>query len=219
MKFVYTLLILLTFAIPAAADETSAVFNWSDPTSLSPAFKAPTSENRYGEYISKVTFSASGASFTINDDNVKELSQKARFLYGYETKVVEMRAYPTSILTICAPDGANIKTIAFEGAKVTADYISTVDDETGTFTGSTWKVADGVGLSQVELYIDKTINCTKTTVTYAGNASVGTVSTAKDVKPLRWYDLTGRTYTTKPAARGVYIVKNSDGSTQRVIVK
>lgn len=219
MKLVYSIMLFLAISFSAFAEESTAVFNWSDPTSLNPSYKAPTADNRYGEYISKVTFTANGATFCINDDSVKELSQKARFLYGYNTKIVEMRAYPTSIITVSAPDGGVIKSVTFEGAKVTSDYISAVDDDLGTFSGSEWKASESVAVTSIDLYIDATINCTKTTVKYVGNASVGAISNGKDVYPVRWYDLTGRIYTSKPASRGLYIVKNNDGSTRRVIVK
>ena len=139
------------------------VFNWADPTSLDPDFSAPDLNNRYGEYISNVVFMCGPVSLQINDDDVNELSQKARFLYGYTTRTVEMRAYPHSIITVELTEPGSIKSIKFEGAKATSTQMEYMGEQ-GTFKNTTWTADDEELVKKVEFYVAATINCTKTAV-------------------------------------------------------
>ena len=94
---ILTVLLALASAFGSQA-QLSATFNWADPASLTPAYSAPTSANRYGEYVSMKTFTDtnSGTTVFIDDSGVDQQSQKARFLYGYLSNAVELRVYPQS---------------------------------------------------------------------------------------------------------------------------
>ena len=200
-KVLLTLLLCVTFG---GAFAQTSVFDWSNPGLLTPAYPAPTAGNRYGEYISNVTFTAGDATLTIDDSSVKEQSQRARFLFGYVTQTVEMRAYATSVITIEVPESQAIKSIAFEGAKVSDEYISYGGTD-GTFSGTAWTATDGVDVCKVDLDILATINCTRTTVT-ATTAGVDGITTDAD-STTTWYTIDGLQLSAEPTAPGLYIVR------------
>lgn len=196
----------------AAGETTDCTFNWSQPATLTPAYPAPTADNRYGEYISNVTFTSGPVEFTVDDSSVKEQSQRARFLYGYNTQTVEMRAYVNSVLQIEVPESESIVSITFEGAKVTDTQLSYAGTY-GTFKGSTWTVNPGESVHQVEFDVNATINCTGTTVTLA-TAGVDTVLADPTAGTSVWYTLQGTRLAAEPAAPGLYIVRNGANTTK-----
>lgn len=213
---------LLTYAViaigatlTAAAQTTAHTFNWASPGSLSPAYPAPTADNRYGEYISNVTFTAGPVQFTIDDNAVKEQSQRARFLYGYLTGTVEMRAYPNSVLTIEVPQDAVIESIIFEGAKADDNYMS-YEGAYGTLEGNTWTAAPGAHVHTVLIDIDTTINCTRTTVNTAV-AAVTDVTADADGNPGTWYTLQGVPLQAEPLTPGLYIFRQGSRASLRLI--
>lgn len=194
------------FSSLMAQDSQSYTFDWSRPGSLTPAYPAPTADNRYGEYISNVTFTSGPVELTIDDSSVKEQSQRARFLYGYNTQVVEMRAYVMSSIIISVPETENIVSVSFEGAKVT-DQQLTYGGTYGTFKGSTWSVKEGESVHQVEFDVDATINCTATTVTIS-TAGADDVFAESASTPGEWFTLEGIRLPARPDVPGLYIVRN-----------
>lgn len=197
----------------------TASFRWSQPATLTPAFAAPDADNRYGEYISKVSFTAGEVSLTVDDDDVKESSQKARFLFGYNTREVEMRAYPGSYVKITVPEGRRIVLVSFDGAKVGTSYMSVDWPKTGAGlvdgTTATWRF-DGDN-REVIFYIDVTINCTLTTVTSDKTTGVPDIVTGR-AEDAEWFTLGGIVLPEKPTLPGVYLRRN--GSTvSRILVR
>ena len=203
MKRIFLVIVAVAAVCQAfAAHTVQAVFNWADPQSLHPAFNAPTAENRYGEYISKVTFTADGVSLLIDDDAVKEGSQKARFLYGYNTRTVEMRAYPGSDIIIDAPENMTVARVQFEGAKADADYLTSYD-EASTWSGQEW--TPSAPAAQAKFYVTTTINCTRIVVVCTEDAGVDAVEADEEAGTEAWFTLQGVRLEKTPSAPGVYV--------------
>ncbi len=214
MRYSITLFLCLVAAVISAQTQT-AVFNWADPGSLTPAFEAPTSADRYGPYIGDTIFTTSeGVSFDIDDSKVKELSQKARFLYGYLTESVELRVYPQSSIIISAPEGKVITSIAFAGAKADDNYMDYVG-ENGQFKGNIW-TATGSGASSVMFSISTTINCTSTTVIIGEDADVNDITYESDSGI--WFGIDGSRFNTEPVVPGIYI-HSINGRTSKILIR
>lgn len=187
MKKLILSLVVLTFTVAAKA-QTNALFNWSDPATLTPAYPAPNADNRYGEYISNVDFTNNGVTFTVKDDDVKEQSQRARFLYGYNTQTVEMRAYLNSNIVITAPEGYVITGIRFEGAKVDENYLEPYTDESSFKDGV---YSPTVPETTTTFYVAATINCTATHVTITKDAGVDMIVNDNTADILEYFNLQG----------------------------
>jgi len=196
---------LTSIGVYATDPEFAPTFNWSDPSSLTPAFSAPTAENRYGEYISNVEFTDGKLNtihLVIDDNNVSEQSQRARFLYGYNTQQVEMRAYTNSIISIWATKNG-IHRITFTGPKADENYLEYIGSD-GTFKGGVWE-----GLAQdgekVQFLVTATINCFTIDVLHAsaGIADVTVDSDADDCAV--WYTIEGRRLDGRPTIPGLYV--------------
>lgn len=196
------LLIAIIFCVISSKADVTAVFDWSTPTSLTPAYSAPTSSDRYGEYISNIEFSDNGVTFLINDDAVSESSRKARFVYGYLTQTVEMRAYLDSDIIITAPEGMCVHQVIFEGAKVDDNYMLSYDDDS-TFVDGNWIA--GTDAREAKFYVGATINCTKTTVICTEGSGVGDIIADNAAASAEWYTLDGRKLSHNPTLSGVYI--------------
>lgn len=188
----------------------SSIFDWSNPQTLSPSFPAPDEQNRYGEYIGNVEFVSGPVTLTIDDSEVIEQSQRARFLWGYMTQIVEMRAYRNSVIKITASDDEYIKNISFEGAKV-SDQQLTLITEGGNFANRTWS-ADDTDVRTVEFFVEATINCTLTAVE-TGTASVSECYYQTDV-PQQWFTVQGICLSEKPVTPGVYILRKGNNVTK-----
>lgn len=182
----------------------TVIFNWAAPQSLTPPFEAPTSTNRYGPYIADSVFtSPEGVTIDIDDSEVKELSQKARFLYGYLTGEVELRVYPSSFITIAAPEKLQIKSVSFAGAKADNTYMEYVG-ENGEFKGNTWTTSTD-GVKSVIFEVKSTINCTSTTVVLTENASVNDITIDHGDSQEFWYNINGIRHDSLPTVKGTYI--------------
>lgn len=224
MKHIYAL--LFTLLVPSLAHAWGAMmdtrFNWSAPASLNPSFAAPTADNRYGEYIGGVTFTGDNdgynVTFLINDDNVKELSQKARFLYGYNTKTVELRVYSGSTITITATNPEQpIFQITWDGAKVGPDYMSILEGGGKWYNSSTWICGEDYNVHSVKFLVNATINCTLTEAQFvyggvddimADSHDTVTAAFTPDGQSVAW-----------PAEKpGLYIVRHADGRVTKQLI-
>ena len=213
-------LLIVTFfsvlATVASAHTSRGIFKWSDPSSLVPAYPAPTSDNRYGEYIGSVTFTDNGIKLLIDDSDVAQLSQRARFLYGYVTQEVEMRAYPGSDIIITAPEGMTVNRVVFEGAKADGNYLTSYD-ENSTFQGQEWTTSAPTATAR--FLVDVTINCTSITVICTDNAGIDDIKA--DAIPdsgARWFTITGMELSGRPYTPGLYI-KHHNNSARRIIIR
>lgn len=217
MKRFFLSIVLAALACTGAYAKTvSGVFNWSDPQSLTPAFNAPTSDNRYGEYISNVTFSDNGVTLVVNDDDVKEQSRRARFLYGYQTRVVEMRAYLDSDIVITAPEGMYVKRIKFEGGKASGDQLVPYD-ENSAFVGQEWSTENPQ--PSTKFYVAETINCTSITVVCTDVAGVESVVSDAAAGNEQWCTMSGVVLDSKPTQPGLYICRNGHKVSKVLIAK
>lgn len=198
-----------------SARTVTATFDWSQPSSLTPAYSAPDASNRYGEYIGNVEFSDNGVTCLINDDDVKEGSQKARFLYGYNTQMVEMRAYAQSDIIVTAPEGLVVTRVAFAGAKADGNYM-TPYDANSAFTGQEWESSEPG--REARFYVEATINCTSMKVVCTEPAGVTDVTVDEANAPEQWYTLQGQALKGKPVAAGLYIERGG-GKVRKVVVK
>ncbi|MDE6397634.1 MAG: hypothetical protein K2K84_10220 [Muribaculaceae bacterium] len=213
MRYYFPLILCLVTALFPASAQT-VVFNWSDPASLTPSFEAPTSANRYGPYIGETIFTTTeGISLDIDDSDVKELSQKARFLYGYLTEEVELRVYPNSTITISVPEGKTIVSVSFTGAKADDSYLTYTGDK-GILKGNTWTSSGGI-VPSVGFAITTTINCTSTTVVIGDAAGINDVTIDED--NVIWFGTDGTRYSGRPKVPGVYIRQNNAKSSKILI--
>lgn len=189
----------------AVSAQVTAVFNWEKPSTLTPAYSAPTSSAPSGEYISNVTFTNNGVSFKIIDDDVKELSRRARFYFGYNTQTVEMRAYLDSEIVVTAPDGMAIESVEWQGAKVGSDYLTALY---GTWNGTSWHTDNKTNEpGTMSFYVDATINCTSVTVRCTPLAGVEDI--AADAARCTWYTMQGTQLDDEPSTHGIYICRKA----------
>lgn len=210
------------FVGAAAGVPVTEVFNWSEPGKLTPAYPAPTSSNRYGEYIGKVSFTAGEVTLYIDDSNVREQSQRARFLYGYNTGCVEMRSYPATVIRISVPDDRQIEAVSFAGAKVGAAYMVPVDGNSEDLPADACTLSQegaeavysyAVPAHEVFFYITQTINCTSTAVKVSDHAGLNDVIADADAAIL-YYTLQGVLLPGRPSAPGVYVQRSAAGNTK-----
>lgn len=191
-------------------------FNWADPGSLTPSFGAPNSSNRYGEYISNVTFHSGPVSLLVNDDDVLQGSQKARFLYGYMTQTVEMRAYANSVLEFSVSQDSVITEIKFVQS-VADDVPLDFGGTNGTLDGNTWTASNGEQVHRVIFDVIATTNLTNTVVTVeaadGGLDAVGDIVIDGDASE-EWYTLQGIRLSRRPTVAGLFIRKSSEGTSK-----
>lgn len=198
----------------------TCVYNWAAPGSLTPAFDAPTSADRYGQYIGKVEFSAGPTTLYIDDSAIKEQSQAARFLYGYLTQEVEMRAYGASVIRFAADDGYSIYRIEMEGAKTGPEYLSCED---GTLRWSDPTSSIGVweavntGCKVATLYVNATINCTLTRVVVQKTTGVDEITADGEHAPESWFTLQGTPLPEAPTTPGMYVRRAGSQSALQII--
>jgi hypothetical protein len=212
------LIVLLLIALVSKADVT-AVFNWAAPKTLTPACTAPTSADRYGDYVSNVEFSSNGVKLKINDDAVQTSSDKARFVYDYYTETPELRSNLNSFIEITAADGYDVSQVIFEGAKAGESYLSNTAAQ-GTFKNGTWTAAAATSVAKFE--VTSTINCSKITVICSQTSGVTDItaescsSSTPDADTDEWFSLTGATLTHRPTLPGVYI--HQKGKTKKKVL-
>lgn len=217
MRKVLTCLIIIASIFTCLSQTYN--FNWANPGTLTPAFPAPDPNNRYGEYISNVEFKSGPVSFVVNDDGVLQGSQKARFLYGYTTQTVEMRAYQLSVISISVSEGYKIDEIRFEESQVREiplDYTGTQ----GLFKNNVWTAKPTVDLERVDFDVISTTNCTLTSVKVSEKSldSVSNIISGNDEECEEWYTLSGMRLSARPELSGLYICRKG-GNQTKVIVK
>lgn len=206
---------LLAVSTFAGAHTVIGTFNWADPASLSPAFPAPDASNRYGEYISNVTFFSNGVTLTVDDSYVAQQSQRARFLYGYNTQEVEMRAYMNSDIIINAPENMYVTRVSFAGAKADGYYMTSYD-EASSFDGQEWSTTEPQ--PEARFYVEATINCTKITAICSDMASVNDIVTDDDGTAPQWFTISGVSLNGTPTQPGLYICRKN-GVAERVLIR
>ncbi len=216
MRYIFTLLLVCCALGSQAAEAWENVFNWKSPLTLTPPFSPATADNRSGEFVGGVEFKGGNCTFYIDDNGIKEKSQSARFYYGYLTQTNELRVYPGSSIVIKASDRQAIKSIAFEGAKVGADYLEA--ETAGTWSDGVWTPGKA-GQTEVKFDVLATINCTVTSVSGAEWDSVDDISADSDGEAVSWTDLQGRTYTARPQTAGIYICRYASGKVARELIK
>lgn len=181
-----------------------AKFIWSEPQSLSPSFPAPTMANRSGEYVSNSTFVDGNASFMVYDQGVKEQSQRARFVYGYNTQQVELRIYVNSEIVITAAEGFVVTSVQFEGPEVGGEYLASYH-ENDSWQGSTWVAPSESNLNQVTMLALSRVEITSTVVTMMPTAGVADIIVDNELMPVTWYTISGCRLPAEPVAPGVYL--------------
>ena len=217
--FAAALLSVAAFSLYAQSTASTFSFNWANPSTLSPAYPAPTEDNRYGEYISNVTFTSGPVTLTVDDDAVLQGSQKARFLYGYLTRTVEMRAYELSNIVVKADAQYSIREITFDESSVRSVPLSYYMGE-GTLDGNVWTAYPGDPVNEVVFDVDATTNLILTSVTLipADEAGVDTVVSDGVAETTRWFTLSGVELARQPSAPGLYL-KRRGHTTLKVVVR
>jgi hypothetical protein len=215
MQRLQLLLIAILVCVATAKASVDAVFNWSTPATLTPSFTASlNSSNRYGDYVSNVTFSDNGVTLVINDDNVTDASQKARFVYNYLTDCIEIRAYANSDITITAPEGYGVSSVTFEGAKADENYLSSTSQ--GTFAKGSWTAS--LSAQAATFHVDATINCTQITVKCTESNGVNDIiADNASSRSVAWFNILGQKLSSQPSRAGVYIYKNGNTAKQILI--
>ena len=210
MKRILSLLFVLA-ALTAVAQEKTSAFNWSNPVSLTPSYTAPTKDNRSGDFIGGVKFTAGDITFEVDDSEVSEQSRRARFYFNYATKQVELRAYSGSYITVTAAEGRSITTLVLEGPqsdKYYLDMVSPVADVTFTQTPPlydriTWTVP--AGTTSVRFYAEDRTQLTRTIVTTTDAAAVTDITADAQSYTPEYYTLQGHRLIHRPSAPGLYL--------------
>ena len=193
------------------AESLTAVFNWANPAALIPAFEVP-GPGSLGVYLDGKTITANGVKFFVDDSEVKELSRKARFYYGYLTNAVELRIYSNSDIIITAPDGMVVDAVSFTGPEADSDFITPYGE--GYWDGTTW-IPSATG-NEIRFYSEGRCELSTTTVLCKTDASVGSIE-ADATAPEQWYDLSGRILPTRPSAPGIYLLRQNGKVTRHYL--
>ena len=201
-------------------------FNWANPASLTPSYPVPDMNNRYGEYISNEEFTIGPLSLVVNDDDVAQQSQKARFLYGYMSQTVEMRAYYQSVITISASGNETISAVTWTDVDPVAEKLEYIGSQ-GTFKNNRWTVSDDYlgQVTEVKFFVWATLNCTNTAVTTVkeigspddDQSSVSDIADNANT-PTQWFTLQGMPINGCPDTPGIYI-RRQDNHTSKIIIK
>ena len=115
----FLLSIFCLFGLIGIATAEEAVFNFTAPTTLTPSitddlFKTTTTEGAYEFATSETTFTQNGVELnTTNGSTASRIWKAASGKY-------DLRMYKTATMTITAPEGAVITSIAFEGGTVSS---------------------------------------------------------------------------------------------------
>lgn len=217
LSFFFALTVLV-----AVAQERSSQFNWSNPTSLTPSFVAPTEANRAGDFVGAVKFTTDDVVFEVDDSNVSELSRRARFYLNYATKQVELRVYSGSYINISAVEGRTISSLVLEGPqsdRYYLDMVSPTADTTYTptppvYDRTTWTVPDGT--TEVRFYAGERTQLTFTTVTTVDASGVSDITIDDNAAP-EWYTLQGRRLLSRPTIPGIYVERTAR-TTRRILI-
>ena len=202
-------------------------FHWADPTSLNPSYPSPSSTNRRGDDIGGEEFVCGPVSVSIDDANVSNPENKARFMYGTTSYTVEMRAYPGSIVTVSVKGEESIETIEWTDVNantvIKLEYLP--DNETGltgTFRNNVWRCAEEyVGtVHEVRFEVIATLNSTNTAVTTVRRLSdeSAVIDPEKDSDVMEeWFTLQGLRMVTRPTLPGIYLQRTGNGIRKTVI--
>lgn len=187
------------------AQTIKATFDWSNPTTLSPSYPSPTETKRSGEYVGNVKFTNNGVTMVVSDEEIKEKSQSARFYFGYNTGVCELRVYTNSDIIITAPTGMSITSIDFMGPEVGEYYLEPYC--TGSWNGMIFTPDDENIHNEVKFYAPSRVEITNTVVTCSRvNAVTDIHDDVDDAQPV-YYDLQGRPVDGNNITKGLYICK------------
>ena len=223
MKHISCLVLFFVLeAFCSAAAQKTAVFNWTDPASLTPAFSAPDANNRYGEYVGGTVFGGDGATFSVDDSGVSEQSRRARFLFNYTTRTVELRAYLDSDIVIRAAEGRTLSTIVLEGPETDEYYISMTEPAEGVvytpaadYMTGTWTLP--AGTVEARLQVRVRMECTRARITTADQAAVDAITADANNAPAVWFTLQGIPLPSAPTVPGLYL-RRSGSDTRRILI-
>lgn len=223
MKRILSLFFVLA-SLAAGAQEKTSTFSWSTPGTLSPAFAAPDENERSGDFVGSVKFTAGDVTFEVDDSGVTEQSRRARFHFNYTTRQVELRVYMDSYVTITAAEGRSISSIVLEGPQSDRYYLDMISPTEGvTYTPkppmyerTEWTVP--AGTTEVRFYADQRTQLTLTTVTTTDAAGVADIVADSPVAVPEWYTLQGVRLPRRPTAPGIYLERRA-GLTGRILVR
>ena len=154
------LLLLTSFfgIVLAALAQTTAKFDFTNPTGLNPSVTPDAEASKTGVSVTDQVFTDNGVTLmaTKGTNDAK--------IWTSSTLATDLRVYKNGgTITITAPAGENIKSIAFDGKKVNDMTV-----ENGTYANPTWT---GSANSVVFTAIG-TLNINTITVTYGEGGSV-----------------------------------------------
>ena len=201
----------LLLSASAQADVT-VVFDWTDPSSLTPAFEVP-GPGSLGVYLDGKTITDDGVEFFVDDTEVKEKSRKARFYYGYLTNAVELRVYSNSDIIITAPEGMEVVSVGFTGPEADSEYLTPYAE--GAWSGDTWVVAEPA--RQVRFYSEGRCELSTTTVVCKDVSAVRNLIADELDGVEAWYDLSGRALDSRPTVPGIYLLRRASSVTKYYI--
>lgn len=204
--------LIFAASVSVAQESITAVFDWSKPESLDPAFRGPESGDKIGVNLDGAVFTSRGVKFRVDDSRVSEGSRKARFYWAYLTDGIELRAYMDTDIIITAPEGMAIQSVSFTGPQADSDSL-TPCDTSGAWSGATWTA--GTDASEVSFYVPVRCELTTTAVTCKAWNAVGSI--AADPQPGQWYDLSGRPVTGRPSVPGVYLLRRGTSVTRHLV--
>ncbi|MBQ9077246.1 MAG: chitobiase/beta-hexosaminidase C-terminal domain-containing protein [Muribaculaceae bacterium] len=159
-------------------NETTATFDFTDPSSLTPAQETPATSS--GIAVNDVVFTAGSVSLTASKGSA---STDCRLWGG--TSAVDFRTYKNSTITISGTN-AKLVSIEFTGNKASTTQLSAGN---GSFSGSTWTATEEV--SSVTFTTTATTNISTITVNYNVNTGIENVDSEDTDAPAEYYNLQG----------------------------
>lgn len=161
---------------------TPAIFNFTDPSSLTPAFSkedAVQDGSNDGVCIDtkRVIFTAGPVSLFVSEDTEGSNNR----LY-FTSDAWTYRMYTQTTVTIAASKGLTLHSIVFDSSGTeSAENLRNVEFSTGEYYGHTQTLALPEGTKRVSLPLTQAVYLNKMTVYYEGEALKGAVATTPEV--------------------------------------
>lgn len=190
------------------SDDTKVVtYNFTDPSSLTPAQEEPEFGKSIGVAVNDVNFTAEDVTLVCAKG---EAGTDCRIWAG--TSAYDLRTYKNSTITLSVTNGT-FTSITFDGSKIGDEYIST---DSGNLTNKVW-TADA-NTSSVEFTATMTTNINTITVTYVLNGNVNAIEDVEveSNEAVEYYNLQG--VKVDNPENGLYIRKQGSKAT-KVLVK
>ena len=180
----------------------TAVLDFSDCASFTPALGAPTEASTGVDIPLNTEYASNGFKFSVNGEESGALPR----IWMTTKNATEFRAYKNQTFTVTAENSAwKIVSLTFEGNRVTSTYITGVADGVLAGSGNNTQTVTLAGSAQIS----------KITVAYSGGSGVEDITATDENAPAEYYNLQG-VRVANPAAGNLYIKRQGTKTTKVV---